>query len=300
MLLQVTMMIHNHSKFIPDQSWPGLPTTATGAVAQPGACGNWATVEQNKNENKKIRMATVNVGTMVGRSREVVEMLARRRVDICCVQEVQYRGEGCRVFGEEEERYKFWWSGEKKDKRGGIGILLREDLVKDVVEVQRMSSRIMSIKLILSGKVCHVVSAYAPQGGRSEEEKAEFWGVLDDSIGRIPEEDILIIGGDLNGHVGKDNKGFEEVMGIYGFGERNEYGESILDFCQSRSLMILNTMFKKKKEKIFTYKSGGAETQIDYILLRRNVAVKTLNCKVIPGEACLMQHTLLYSDLRLK
>jgi len=53
--------------------------------------------------------------------------------------------------------------------------MLREDLAKDVVEVQRMSSRVMSITMILDRKVCHVVSFYAPQRGRSEEEKAEFW-----------------------------------------------------------------------------------------------------------------------------
>jgi len=78
--------------------------------------------------------------------------------------------------------------------------MLREDLAKDIVEIQRMSSRVMSINMMLDRKVCHVVSSYAPQGGRSEEEKAEFWGIQDDSIGRISEKDLLIIGGDLNGH----------------------------------------------------------------------------------------------------
>jgi len=38
--------------------------------------------------------------------------------------------------------HKFCWSGEKKEKRGGLEIMLREDLAKDVVEVQRMSSRV--------------------------------------------------------------------------------------------------------------------------------------------------------------
>jgi hypothetical protein len=248
----------------------------------------------------KVRVATVNVGTMVGRSREVVEMLTRRRVDICCVQEVQYKGEGCKVFGDDTERYKFWWSGEKKEKRGGVGILLRGDLEKDVVEVQRMSSRIMSIKMILGGKVCHVVSSYAPQGGRPEEEKVEFWGILDDSIGRIPEEDLLILGGDLNGHVGKDRKGFEEIMGVNGFGVRNEDGEKILEFCQGRKLRIVNTMFKKDDRQKVTYKSGGAETQIDYMLVRENGNMKVTNCKVIPGEACLTQHRLMCSDIQVK
>ena len=49
----------------------------------------------------------------------------RRRVDICCVQETQYKGEGSTVFGEREEGYKFLWMGEK-DKRGGVRILITE------------------------------------------------------------------------------------------------------------------------------------------------------------------------------
>jgi len=101
----------------------------------------------------------------------------------------------------------------------------REDLAKDVVEVQRMSSRVMSIKMILDRKVCHVVSSCAPQGGRSDEEMAEFWGILDDRIGRmISEENLLIIASDLNGHVAKERNGFEEIMGVYGYGDRNEDG----------------------------------------------------------------------------
>jgi len=56
-------------------------------------------------------------------------------------------------------------------------------------------------------------------------------GILDDSIGRIPEENLLIIGSDLNGHV--DRNSFEEIMEVYGLGDRNEDGEKILEFCQS-------------------------------------------------------------------
>jgi len=61
-----------------------------------------------------------------------------------------------------------------------------------------MSSRVIRIKKILDRKVCHVVSAYAPQGGRSEEENAEFWGTLDDRIGRISEENLLKVQNSTN------------------------------------------------------------------------------------------------------
>ena len=40
----------------------------------------------------------MNVEMLVGRSREVVEMLGRRNVNICCLQEVRYRGQGTRVL----------------------------------------------------------------------------------------------------------------------------------------------------------------------------------------------------------
>jgi len=39
----------------------------------------------------------------------------------------------------------------------------------------------------------------------------------------------LIIGGDLNGHVGKDRNGFEEILGVYGFWNINKDGEKILE-----------------------------------------------------------------------
>jgi len=36
-----------------------------------------------------IRVGTVNVGTLSGRANEVVEMLTRRDVDVCCMQETR-------------------------------------------------------------------------------------------------------------------------------------------------------------------------------------------------------------------
>jgi len=42
---------------------------------------------------------------MLGRWLEGVETLTRRRVDVCCVQEVQYKGEKAVEFLEMEKRY---------------------------------------------------------------------------------------------------------------------------------------------------------------------------------------------------
>ena len=42
---------------------------------------------------------------------------------------MQYKVEGCKVFEEGKEGYKFLWKREN-DKRGGVGILIREELEK--------------------------------------------------------------------------------------------------------------------------------------------------------------------------
>ena len=104
--------------------------------------------------------------------KQIVEMLERKKVSICCVQETQYKGEGCKVFREGEEGYKFLWKGEN-DKRGGVGILIREELEKEIVEVKRITTIIMKIKLVMEGNLMHVISAYASQVGKMKEEKEE-------------------------------------------------------------------------------------------------------------------------------
>ena len=116
----------------------------------------------------------------------------------------------------------------------------------------------------------------------------------------VPHSEGVLLGGDLNGHVGTDRSGFEDVMGGFGFGERNGEGEDILEFCQSQRLRIINTVFQKSREKLITYKSGGAETQIDFILMRKMDNICQKNCTVIPGEACLTQHRLLRLELTVK
>ena len=53
------------------------------------------------------------------------------------------------------------------------------------------------------------------------------------------------IGGDLNGHVGTSNTGFEGVHGGFGYGCRNQEGEDVLSFALAYDLIVANTLFRK-------------------------------------------------------
>ncbi|GJN13935.1 hypothetical protein PR202_gb00695 [Eleusine coracana subsp. coracana] len=52
--------------------------------------------------------------------------------------------------------------------------------------------------------------------GLSESIKSQFWEDLDSMVSAIPISEKLFIGGDLNGHVGTSNVGFERVHGGFG------------------------------------------------------------------------------------
>nr|GEU64053.1 hypothetical protein [Tanacetum cinerariifolium] len=78
--------------------------------------------------------------------------------------------------------------------------------------------------------------------------------------------------GDLNGHIGAAADGYAEVHGGVGFGDRNE------EWCMS----------------------GGHNTQIDYLLVRRGDLKACKDCRAFPGEACSSQHRLIIVDVLLE
>ncbi|KAK3545212.1 hypothetical protein QTP70_002073 [Hemibagrus guttatus] len=263
----------SYTNFIPDRLRPGLTTTAIGAVDLQGAGGNWATVgrrsrggrrvhrqrEKRKGKSVGLRIGTLNVGTMTGKGRELADMMERRKVDILCVQETRWKGSKARSIG---AGFKLFYYG-VDSKRNGVGVVLKEEFVRNVLEVKRVSDRVMSLKLEIEGVMLNVVSGYAPQVGCELEEKERFWSELDEVMESIPMGERVVIGADFNGHVGEGNTGDEEVMGKFGVKERNLEGQMVVDFAKRMDMGVVNTYFQKREEHRVTYKSGGRRTQIE-------------------------------------
>ncbi|GMP32464.1 hypothetical protein CsSME_00006208 [Camellia sinensis var. sinensis] len=119
---------------------------------------------------------------------------------------------------------------------------------------------------------------------------------MDEILQEMPIGENLVIGGDFNGHVSIDELGYERVHGGFGFGDRNESGESILDFTLASDLVVANTMYKKREEHLITFKSESIKNQIDYFLVRKVNRLKCNDCKVIPEESLTSQHRILVLD----
>ncbi|XP_059047897.1 craniofacial development protein 2-like [Achroia grisella] len=103
---------------------------------------------QHKKQVQKIREVCMrcgswNVGSMTGRGRELAEVLKRRRIKVACIQETKWKGAKAKEIG---EGYKFYYVGSAR-KRNGVGIVLDNELKKCVIDIKRISDRIIAVKV---------------------------------------------------------------------------------------------------------------------------------------------------------
>ena len=250
---------------------------------------------KKKRRGEKFRVGTWNVGSLTGKGREIVDVMERRKIKVMCVQETKWKGESAKMLG---NGYKLYYCGVNR-RRNGVGIIVEESLIRNVIKVDRVSDRLMCLKLALGKNIVNFVSGYAPQQGSQEEEKDAYRELLWDYLRNTPNSEAVIIGGDLNCHVGEIGNGFEGVHGGKGFGVRNNEGERLLELAEGLDLFVANTGFQKKVQHLVTYKSGQYESQIDYLLTRKRDRRSIMDCKVIPAEPVVMQHRLLVMDLRM-
>ncbi|XP_071707992.1 uncharacterized protein [Rutidosis leptorrhynchoides] len=225
----------------------------------------------------RIRVGSWNVGSLTSKS------------------QTRWRGEEAVCIDD----YKLWFSGFSV-ARNGVGIIIGRPYRDHVVGVERFSDRIMSVRLVVQEENFMVISAYAPHAGLGEDEKRRFWESLDAVVRRCPADHRLLIGGDLNGHIGTDVEGYDGVYGGFGFGVRNEEGRSILEFAVAHDLVVANSFFKKTEAQLATFHSGGNSTQIDYLLLRKGDLRSCGDCRALTTWACSTRHRFLVMELVLQ
>ena len=109
-------------------------------------------------------------------------------------------------------------------------------------------------------------------------------------------DDLVMRLGDFNEH-SRHNDGFDGVNGGYSIWHRNLEGIMLLEFCLEKELCVLNTWFEREEKRKVTFRMGENETEIDFVLIKKQYRWPMQNVKAIPGE---FQHSLVIANIDKK
>ena len=105
-----------------------------------------------------------------------------------------------------------------------------------------ISERLIIVTLKLKSIKYHFYQIYAPQQGRTEEEKSEFMNLLEDNY-EPNNEDLTIMMGDFNARVGRERTGIEALLSPFGEDFRNIVGERLINFWVRNGLKVMNGFY---------------------------------------------------------
>ncbi|PWZ33919.1 hypothetical protein Zm00014a_015628 [Zea mays] len=191
-----------------------------------------------------------------GKLRGLVDATSRRRVNILCVQETKWKGQRVK---EVENTSLLWYSGSVVDKNG-LGILIDKSLKDKVVDVKRQGDMIILVKLVWGCSLEHY-KCICPQVGLRESEKKQY-----------PTNEKLFIGGDLNGHVGSTNVGYELARG--GFGDKQA------KFARTKWWKLKEDISKVFKERVFVEGTWSEEEDAKNMWVKMATCIKKVASEV--------------------
>ena len=143
---------------------------------------------------------------------------------------------------------------------------------------------------------------YAPTTSYSDDQVEDFYATLQSKIDAAAKQDIIIIMGDWNAKVGKDNETWGPTIRKFGYGEMNDRGERLLYFCKENSLIVSNTLFKHKPSRKWTWTSPDhkPKNMIDVILIRDRWRSAVDNTRSFQSVDIGSNHSLVVAKIRVK
>ena len=278
-----------------------VPPTATNSTPRQAQ----STTATTKRGSQRLKMAkdiftvgTWNVRTLwaAGKLELLRNEMKRYKHDVVGITEVRWTGKG------ETSNGDFIWSGEYNTHTKGVGMLLSTKARRALMGYNPINSRLITARFNAAPFNITIINVYAPTAEGPEDEIETFYDNLEDAMARTPKKDMLIITGDWNAKVGNDNSGWESVMGRYGYGQRNERGEQLLEFAKLHDLCICNTRFQQKSKRKWTWESpdGLHKNMIDFIIIQKRWKTSVTNCRTFQGADISSDHSLVLCNIKLR
>ena len=130
-----------------------------------------------------------------------------------------------------------------------------------------------------------------------EENKETFHSQLKSTLRNIPSTDKLLLIGDFNARIGREDNKWPSALGKYRIGKCNSNGELPLALCTEFDLIVTNTMFNQKDahKTPWTHPRSRHGHMIDFIITRFRDNMDICSTRTLRGANCGTDHQMLRS-----
>jgi len=242
----------------------------------------------------------------------------RYGVDICAIQETKVKHADKTDLS---NGYSLLLYDQKDGWHGGVGFIISPRIVNYIVCTKYISDRVcfMDIEIPSRSELpirIRVINTYCPHQGLVRKDPSvleNFYGQLEEAIDVSSNVEIHILG-DFNSKLGKltpqdIDLGYNQIMGKWGMGVRNDNGNRLLNFLSSNSLFASNTSFKHFSRHITTFtgwrkdwtagrnsnKTIPVFSQIDYVICRNRSKCLLTQSRSYAGSKAFSDHRLVVS-----
>ena len=254
--------------------------------------------------SRNITIGSWNVRTLyqTGKTAQVAAEMRNYNLALLGVSETRWTQTGQRRLLSGE---MLLFSGHEEDNAPhteGVALMLSRSAQSALIGWEAHGPRIITASFRTKKIKMNVIQCYAPTNDSDEENKDQFYNRLQTIIDKCPVKDVNILMGDFNAKIGKDNTGYEEVMGKHGLGEINENGERFADTCSLNKIVIGGSIFPHKRIHKATWVSPDhvTENQIDHICIGKTFRRSLQDVRVKRGADAASDHHLLVAILKLK
>lgn len=197
--------------------------------------------------------------------------------------------------------YILIYSGKPKADRAtsGVGLLVHEKYQSNIKDIIYVSDRqLLTTFEFMETTKTHIISVYAPDTSKSQEDRDLFYDDLQNTLNKIPKADEIMILGDLNARIG--NEILEGIKNRFNEETLNNSGEQLIQFCAHNELRINNTFYPHKPQHKYTFENTRMQKSvIDYIITNRNIhPSKILDVRTLSSANTGTNHSLVLSKVR--
>jgi exonuclease III len=179
-----------------------------------------------------------------GRMNKIGDEMLKTQLQIIALQELRWKGVG----QINKTKHTFYYScNPEKNSQLGTGFMIRNKIKKNILSFEPYNERLCKLQIKGQFNKLSIISVHAPTKEKSDEEKEKFYKDLQIVHNKIPKHDIVIILGDLNARIGKEEV-YQNVAGKHTLHKTsNRNGEWVCEYATANNMKIKSTYYQHKR-----------------------------------------------------